>query len=145
MIIYLDTSALLKKYFKEPGSSDVIAEWKKATGIITSSVAYAESLASFYRKKREVDINTTVFSKVVSDFRRDWQSIIRIDVTDNLNETIDEITRKFPLRGFDAVHLASALIVSESIDSDFLFVCYDKTLNTAARRAGLSSFPERFN
>jgi len=46
MILYLDTSALVKKYFKETGSDEVISKWQEATGIITSSVAYAESLAS---------------------------------------------------------------------------------------------------
>ena len=28
MILYMDTSALLKKYFKEPGSNEVISRWK---------------------------------------------------------------------------------------------------------------------
>lgn len=54
MILYLDTSALVKKYFKEPGSIEVIAKWKQATEIATSSVAYAELTASVYRKQREL-------------------------------------------------------------------------------------------
>lgn len=48
MILYLDTSALLKKYFKEKGSADVILLWKKTTAIVISTVAYAETLASIY-------------------------------------------------------------------------------------------------
>jgi PIN domain nuclease of toxin-antitoxin system len=51
MILYLDTSALLKKYFKESGSSEVISEWKKADAIATSMVAYAETMAAVFRKK----------------------------------------------------------------------------------------------
>jgi predicted nucleic acid-binding protein len=41
MILYLDTSALVKKYVKEPGSSKVVSAWKKALGIATSAVTYA--------------------------------------------------------------------------------------------------------
>jgi predicted nucleic acid-binding protein len=53
MILYLDTSALVKKYVKEPGSSKVVSAWKKALCIATSAVTYAELLAAFYRKSRE--------------------------------------------------------------------------------------------
>jgi predicted nucleic acid-binding protein len=115
MILYLDTSALLKKYFKEPGSIEVISRWKEAKGIVTSSVAYAETMASFYRKKREVNIRGKVFGKILNSFQRDWTSFIRVEVTDDLNESIDEIVGRYSLRGFDSIHLASALIVQEKV------------------------------
>jgi predicted nucleic acid-binding protein len=142
MILYLDTSALLKKYIQEPGSSEVIAGWKEATGIVTSSVAYAESLASFYRKKREVTIHDKKFETILGSFQRDWRSFIRVEVSDDLNETIDKIVGDFPLRGFDAIHLASALIIQEDVSEDFLFACYDKVLFLAAQKAGLQTLPE---
>ncbi len=31
MILYLDTSALVKRYFKEPHSNDLLSKWKEAT------------------------------------------------------------------------------------------------------------------
>ena len=143
MILYLDTSALLKKYFKEPGSAEVIGRWKEAKGIVTSSVAYAETLASLCRKKREVTINAKMFGTILGSFRRDWRSFIRVEVSDDLNETIDKIIDDYPLRGFDAIHLASALIINETVSEDFLFVCYDKELILAAQKAGLQTLPER--
>jgi len=142
MILYLDTSALLKKYFKEPGSAEVIARWKEATGIVTSSVAYAETLASFHRKKREVTINAQMLAGILGSFRRDWRSFIRVEVSDDLNETLDKIVGEHPLRGFDAIHLASALVICESLSEDFLFACYDKRLILAAQKAGLQTLPE---
>jgi predicted nucleic acid-binding protein len=81
MILYMDTSALLKKYFKEPGSEEVIAGWMEAAGIVTSSVAYAEMLASFYRKTREVKIRAKVFSAILVSFKKDWRSIISVEVS----------------------------------------------------------------
>ena len=143
MILYLDTSALLKKYFKEPGSAEVIGRWKKAKGIVTSSLAYAETLASFYRKKREVTINAKMFGTILGSFRRDWRSFIRVEVSDDLNETIDKIVDDYPLRGSDAIHLASALIIDEAVPESLLFACYDKKLTLAAQKAGLQTLPER--
>ena len=54
MILYLDTSALLKKYFRETGPDKIIVKRKEATAIVTSSMAYAKALASIHLKKREV-------------------------------------------------------------------------------------------
>jgi predicted nucleic acid-binding protein len=143
MILYLDTSALLKKYFQETGSDEIIARWKEATGIVTSSVAYAEALASIHRKKREVEFNNDRFEKILHLFRRDWNSFIRVEVTDELNDWIDKMVAHYPLRGFDTIHLASALIVHERLPEKFLFACYDNKLLQAAQLAGLKTLPER--
>ena len=143
MILYLDTSALLKKYFRETGSDEIIARWKDATGIVTSSLAYAEALASIHRKKREVKFNNETFEKILDLFRQDWNSFIRVEVTDEINEWIDKIVSRCPLRGFDAIHLASALIVHDKLPEEFLFACYDNNLLQAAQTAGLKTLPER--
>ena len=68
MILYFDTSALVKRYFHEPYSDEVISKWKDADEILTSSVAYAETMASIYRKKRDVDISAKVINKIVGLF-----------------------------------------------------------------------------
>ena len=98
MILYLDTSALVKRYFKEPHSNDLLSKWKEATQIVTSSVAYAETIASFYRKKREVGLNNRVFNKLVNSFHLDWEAFIRVEANDYLNETIHKVVAKYPLR-----------------------------------------------
>ena len=144
MILYLDTSALVKRYFKEPYSEVVVAKWQEATGIVTSSVAYAEAMASFYRKKREAGIEDARMENIVSSLRADWNSFIRIQVNDELNGYIDKAIKTHPLRGFDAIHLASAMIVFRKFKSDFLFVCFDQKLTRAAQKEGISTFPVDF-
>jgi hypothetical protein len=64
-----------------------------------------------------------------------------VEVTDDLNQLIDKTVSRYPLRGFDAIHLASALIVHETIPEEFLFACYDKRLLQAAKMAGLQTSP----
>ena len=141
MILYLDTSALVKKYFKESGSNDLISKWKEAESIVTSSVAYAETMAAFYRKKREVNINENLFETIMHSFHSDWRSFIHTEVNDELNPIIDKMVALYPLRGFDAIHLASALIIEETIQKNFLFVCFDQRLSIAAQSEGLKIFP----
>jgi predicted nucleic acid-binding protein len=137
----MDTSALLKKYFKESGSNDVISGWKDAYGIVTSSVAYAETVAAIHRKMREIGGKMKGLAKVLETFKKDWISFIRVEVNDNLNRTIDRIVADHPLRGFDAIHLASALITHENIPEAFYFACFDQKLLAAARKEGLQALP----
>ena len=141
MILYLDTSALVKRYFKEPYTDEVISKWMGASEIISSSVAYAEALASFYRKKREAQLQDNLFGKIVDLFRTEWKSFIRVEVSDELNEYIDRAVGKYPLRGFDAIHLASAMTTRERLSEDFLFVCFDQRLNHSAQTEGIETYP----
>lgn len=141
MILYLDTSALVKRYFKEPYSEVVVSKWQEATEIVTSSVAYAEAMASFFRKKRASGIDDAPMEDIVGNLRADWNSFIRIQVNDELNEYIDRAIKAHPLRGFDAIHLASAMIVFGKFKSDFLFICFDQKLTRAARQEGIRTFP----
>lgn len=47
MILYLDTSALIKRYFREPFSGAVLSKWTDAEAIVTFAVTYAETMACF--------------------------------------------------------------------------------------------------
>ena len=141
MILYLDTSALVKRYFREPFSNEILARWQSAAQIVTSSVAYAEAMAALYRKKREADLPDTLVGELVESFHRDWGSFIRVEVTDELNTYIDRAIERYPLRGFDAIHLASAMVVHERLPEDFVFACFDDRLARAARSEGIETFP----
>ena len=141
MILYLDTSALVKRYFREPYSDDIVAAWKSATQIVTSFVAYAETMASVYRKCRESGIDVRSIRKIAASFQRDWESFVRVEVTEELQTTIDRVVEKYPLRGFDAIHLASALAIHERVSNDFRFACFDNRLTHAAMSEGLEIFP----
>ena len=141
MILYLDTSALVKRYFKEPYSEDVIDKWISATKIVTSFVAYAETMASIYRKKRESCLDDLLVQEIQDLFKQDWLSFVRVEVNDELNLYIDRVIEQHSLRGFDSIHLASALIIHQSIQENFLFVCFDDKLVHAARSEGMQTFP----
>ncbi len=140
MILYLDTSALLKRYFREPFSDAVLLKWTQSEAIIISSVGYAETLATIFRKKRESGLSNRVVQKILAAFQREWRGFIHVEVTDELNGYIDKVLQNHSLRGFDAIHLASALVIHEKLPNDFFFACFDQRLNQAARAEGVACF-----
>ncbi len=141
MILYLDTSALVKRYFREPFSDEILSRWKSAAQIVTSSVAYAETMASVYRKKQEAHLADALIGEIVESFNRDWKSFIRVEVNDELNGYIERAVEQYPIRGFDAIHLASAMVIHEKLPGDVVFACFDDSLARAARSEGLETFP----
>jgi predicted nucleic acid-binding protein len=141
MILYLDTSALVKKYFKEKNSSEVISAWKSSIGIATSAVAFAELLAAVYRKATETRVRKAHLENVVKQFQEDWSSLIIVEVDNRLNETIHKVIANHCLRGFDAIHLASALTIGSAVVDNFLFACYDERLRHAAQAEGVETLP----
>lgn len=145
LILYLDTSALVKRYFQEPYSDDIISMWKSVTQIVTSFVAYAETMASIYRKKREADLKDRIVRKITDSFKQDWETFIHVEVNDELKGYIDRVIERHPLRGFDAIHLASAMVIYEIIPENFVFACFDNRLARAAQSEGLEIFPHLEN
>ena len=64
-----------------------------------------------------------------------------MEVNDELNEYIDRVVEGYSLRGFDAIHLASAIVIQEKLPENFLFACFDNKLAFAAQSEGLETFP----
>lgn len=142
MNTYFDTSALAKKYVREPGSDEIIKLWRASAAVFTSAVTYAEMMASLHRKRREVVVPVKTFERLLVSFREDWQSFHCVEVSGSLHPPIDRLLATHPLRGFDAIHLASAFLVYRKIPTDFVFACFDQQLLHAAHREGLPTFPE---
>ena len=71
MILYLDTSALIKRYFLEEFPDDVIAIWQSAARVVTSFVAYSETMTCIYRKQNESGLLPDPTSGIVSRFKSD--------------------------------------------------------------------------
>lgn len=141
MILYLDTSALVKRYFMESHTDGVLQLWRQAAGIMTSAVAYAEAMAAFRRKERELPLDKGLIHSVIKDFLMDWPGFIRVEVSVDLNFHIDRLLKRYPLRGFDAIHLASGVLVHEHLADNLVFACFDQKLLLAAQQEGLKTFP----
>jgi predicted nucleic acid-binding protein len=134
MMLYLDTSSLVKLYIEEP-SSEAVRRWvQEATTLVSSCVAYPEALSAFARRHREQDLDDAGFQQVVQGFQRDWEAFAVVQVQDNL---AGQLAMKHVIRGFDAVHLAAALVIRDAVPS-LAFTSFDGRLNQAATQEGLT-------
>ncbi|MCF6149426.1 MAG: type II toxin-antitoxin system VapC family toxin [Candidatus Kuenenia sp.] len=137
MILYLDTSDLVKLYVAEDGSEKVKNFVSTATVVSTSKVAYAEARAAFARKQKDDGFPLRILRKIVADFNRDWENYFVIEITDGLVQLAGNIAEKYLLRGGDSIHLASAVNLKNKIRSDVYFSSNDTKLNNAAEKEGI--------
>ena len=138
MILYLDTSALVKLHVAETDSAMIKKLVDAAEMTSTSRIAYVEARAAFARKRRERAVTLRDYRSVVEDFDNDWESFFIVDVSDALTKRAGQLAENIALRGYDAVHLASAVIVGEQGNQSVRFACFDEKLSRAARRQGLA-------
>ncbi len=142
MNLYLDSSALAKRYLVETGSEDVRQWIEGAELTATSLIPRAEVTAAITRAVRMGVLEEQSARWMIDEFRTDWVSLNRIPVTETLVARADRLACEFGLRGYDAVHLAAALTWQENLNFPVTLATFDKELADAARQSGLGILPE---
>ena len=137
MILYVDTSALVKLYVPEPESSAVQALVGSAQIAAVSVIAFAEARAAFARKRRERAVGQKDYRRIVEEFNDDWDHFFIVDVTEPLVKRAAQLAEKHGLRGYDAIQLSSAIVLQEQSGEAVSFCCFDDRLLRASRREGL--------
>jgi predicted nucleic acid-binding protein len=138
LILYLDTSALVKLYVRERGSANVRRLVEKADAVATSIVAYAEARAAFARLRRERPSGGGRHRERVEQLDRDWEQFAVVELTQAVAHSAGELAERHALRGFDAIHLASALWLKGTRADDLAFEAFDRPLTAGAKSAGLT-------
>jgi len=136
LILYLDTSCLSKLYLIEDGSHEVEAAVLDAERLVSSRIAYAETRVALARAWRNGRIDDAVFSAAKSEFEDSWQTVFVVEVTPAIVRDAAELGDKHPLRGFDAVHLASAVDFRIGEVRVVSFMTADRRLRDAASAEG---------
>jgi len=131
-MIYIDSSALVKRYLKENGSERVQKTLSGKNLLAVSKLAYPEVLSAFMRKHRAGELGEGPLKKVIDWFLLDWDKLIIVDMNDGLLPILRTLLHNYPLKGADAVHLASALWLSQSLKENLVFMASDQTLLKAA-------------
>ena len=143
MIVYLDASALVKRYVAERGSRDVIELTAAADIVATSLISRAEVAAAFARAVRLGVLDHDGGRRAQRKFSREWPDLARVPVSDTLVSRAETLAWDYGLRSYDAVQLASALTWQESIGQDVFLGTFDSQLWEAAPGAGLHVWPEK--
>lgn len=144
---YIDASALVKRYADEPGS-----DWIRQTTdplaqhtTLLAEVTLAEVGAALAAKHRASGgITRQQRDRALSRFLQDCdESFLILPVDRAVIDRAVELTQNHRLRGYDAIQLATALVVGETLQSQDLpspvFVASDSDLLTAAQAEHLLS------
>ncbi len=142
MIIYLDTSALVKLYVQEAGSSQVKKQVDLADLTGTIGLTKVEMAAAFAKAVRMQVLSHQDSQIVWRAFKAQWPSIYQLEVSDVLRERAIQFIWEYGLRGYDAMHLAAAHIWRGAIGEEITFGTFNLALWQAGKKSGITVWPE---
>lgn len=137
MILFCDTSALIKLYIKEDFSAAIRTLARSASAIAVCRISWAEAMAALARRSREIPSDTKVIETVRARLRADWARYAIVEVTQPLVELAGEYADTFALRGYDSIQLAAARVLQEAANEELHFACFDARLNKSAKVLGM--------
>lgn len=141
MLLYLDTSSLVKLYVEEEDSAEIEALVKASEFAATSIIAYAEARAAFARRFREKAFSRPAHNPIKKSLDEDWTRYFILNLTGEIIRLAGDFAEKHALRGFDSIHLASASFFRQNISASVIFSCSDAKLLAAAVQEGFHSEP----
>lgn len=144
MMVYLDASALVKRYLQEVGTAEVEALIDEAQLTATSLISRAEVVAALSKAARMNLVTKEEAAHAAQQFRADWPALFRLRLDETTLAQADSLAWNYGLRGFDAIHLATAQIWQEALNEAVVFATYDKQLWQAAQQISLQAWPPNF-
>jgi predicted nucleic acid-binding protein len=142
MIVYTDTSALVKLFVTEEGSQATREMLLGASAMGTDLLTRAELGAALARGARRGLLSEKEAQEARRQVEAVWPTWAHIAVDENLVMRAESLAWEYRLRGYDAVHLASALTWQEYIEHQVVLATFARELWEAAQHAGLVAWPE---
>jgi len=134
----------VKRYADEPGGS-VVGE---RTDLIVSRIARVEVPSALWRKHREHELSADDLATLLAWFELEWVRAADedgpfqiIDVSHGILELAASSLVRHPLRAYDALQLASAIVARDVDDGVTEFACFDRQLRDAAAAEGFDLLP----
>lgn len=141
MIVYLDASALVKRYVAEAGSDEVADLIERADVVGTVIVSRAEVAAALAKAQRMKVVSREGAEAALQAFGAEWTALVRIQMTEILAARAAALAWAHGLRGYDAVHLSAAVFWQDVLGEEVTVATYDLQLWDAALAAGLVAWP----
>lgn len=141
---FLDSSAVVKRYVREAGSSWVrrLTDARAGHDVYVARVAAVEVVAAIGRRERSGELTARQAASMVTRFRGHLALRYNIiELTSDVADRAADLARSRGLRAYDSVQLATALTIDAlNRDAGFdpvTFVCADVRLLQAAAVEGL--------
>jgi uncharacterized protein len=142
MIVYLDASALVKRYVAEANSLSVTSLITKASAVGTAVISRAEMSAALGKATRMKALKRVEAASALQAFTADWENLIRLQITEVLIARAASLAWDHSLRGYDSVHLAAATFWQEMLGQPVVLATFDRQLWHGASITGLIAWPE---
>lgn len=135
MIVYLDTSVVLRRLLGEPHPLKSWGVWHEA---YTSDLLRLESFRVIDRIRLTNQVNEEEVAQIIQTLQRTLGHISEIPVSDLI---LRRASQPFAVAvsTLDSLHLVSALLLQEHLDQDVIFLTHDRKLGMAAQTIGLTS------
>lgn len=133
MRLFLDSSALTKRYVEEAGSDVVLAQCRAASEIVLSLLAVPEVLSALNRLRRARALRPVMYRRLKAALLADADQASVIDVTPAVVATAVRCLERTEVRTLDALQIASAVEGGAEV-----FLSADGRQLLAARVMGLN-------
>lgn len=135
--VFLDSSALVKRYADEPGSTVV----RSLENGVACALARVEVPAAIWRKHRLSELDARGAAVLVEQFEWEWfgdddsgPRFAVLAVSDTVLEEAARACARHGLRAYDSVQLGAAMVARDADPSIATFACFDRELADAARQ-----------
>ena len=140
MVVFLDTSTLIKLYYREDDSEQLANQIsEKAQEIFLFEITKVEFTSAIWKKVRTGDITSEIAKQVIECFENDYNKFKWIFADSTIIEISNQLFRKYgqtSLRTLDALQLGSCISAKEEID---VFLTHDKFLNELFNKEGFKT------
>ena len=108
MILFCDTSALIKLYIDEDGSSELKIRLQESEAVAVCRIPWAEAYAALSRRARELPADVDNIEQAKVALAADWPHFVMLEIDQPLVERAGEYADTFALRGYNSIQLAAA-------------------------------------
>ena len=137
-LYYLETSALVKLYVREPGTERLLALAARSSEnrLAILALAQIELRSAIRRRERNREIPPPIATQLLDAFKRHVEGRFLVQtVSDFVLDIASVLVDRYALRAFDAVQLAGYMVLKSSGGTDLpVFVCSDQELLMVARQ-----------
>ena len=130
---YFDSSALVKRYVRETGSVKV-QRLLSSGPAATSRYSAVEIASALARRTLEGALLASDRERALAVLREDMAALLVVELTDEVVTRAQALLLSHPLRGGDAVQLASCVHLREQLGADVRLIAFWPFSAIASRR-----------
>ncbi len=141
MILYVDSSALMRRYLNRPGREEMGSRLSESELVATATLPQVEVAASLTRLAKGGVITLRDAAHAIHRLEQDRDAMWLIPINSVVVGRAYHLGQQYGLKGYDAVHLAAATTVRAVVGQSVELATFDAQLWAAGAVEGLEVWP----